>query len=178
MADPAVSPRSAIRICRARVRIASSSARFSAFPTGTARPPDWRKAATFSARASSDGSETKTVTRNGPAPFTVPQPVTSSPEKGSALLQRQEGERVERGLPEVAVDRHLAIRVAAVAEQVEEALVADLVLDVAALHRALLLQLAVTAAARERGENRGGQADCTHVLQEPRPGPLPSPRGV
>ena len=63
-------------------------------------------------------------------------------------LERQEGQRVERGLPEEAVDRHLAIDVAAVAEQVEEALVADLLLLVAALERALLLQLAVAARSR------------------------------
>ena len=167
-----------MRICRARVRIASSSARFSASPTGTARPPDWRKPATFSARASSDGSEMKTVTRNGPAPSTLPQPVTSSPENGSARSTGRNDSMSSEACQRkrlTATWRSTSPRLRNRSKKLSSLIS---LLLVAPLQRPLLLQLGVAGAAGKRGENRGRQADCTHVRQEPRPVGWHHSRGV
>jgi len=82
-------------------------------------------------------------------------------------LERQEREGVERGLPQEAVDRHRPLRVRLVAEQVENALVADLVLGVAPLHRLFLLQRCVAVAGGQHRRRGGGQPDCTHPVHGP-----------
>ena len=161
---PAATPASAMRSCRARVRIASSSALFAAASTGTARPPAWRKPGDLE-RAGVErgiGDVDGDPVDGAVAADAAPAGDQEARERVGAL-DRQERQHVERGLPEEAVDRHLAVGLVAVAEQVEEALVADLVLGVAPLLRPLLLQLGVAVAAGKHAQRGDRQADCTHV---------------